>query len=128
MMKKFMKITAWIAGIILVIPIAGLAWVLSQVESPDRAGVSPEEKKMGSARYACTEFLTDALKDPSSAEWGMRSGNWHSTWPASVEGDVVTVHPQFRAKNGFGALTINQFVCKVKVADGMVSLVSLKES
>jgi hypothetical protein len=125
-MMKIIKLIGQMIMVVMIV-IGGLfIWVMWEA-TPPKVEATPEETKTSSARYACTEFLSDVLKDPSSAEWGMRSGNWYASWPAKTDGDSVTVHPKFRAKNGLGALTINNFVCQVEVSGGKVRLLSLRE-
>jgi hypothetical protein len=104
-------------------------WAYSnEPEKPEAVAPTQAETDIGEARFACREFIKRELRDPDSAEWGMRSGNFYASWPASIEGDVVTVAPTFRAKNGFGALGIHTFICKVQIADDKARLVSLTET
>ncbi|MBO9437333.1 hypothetical protein J7354_01540 [Sulfitobacter sp. R18_2] len=99
--------------------------VVAQAETSE-----PEEETgdniLSKARYACMSVIEENLNDPDSAEWGIWSDNPYQTWPASMEGDVVTVEPTFRAKNGFGALSLNSFICKIDTS-GEWSLLELRE-
>jgi len=126
-----MKVIRFIGQAIMVVVIAiggFLVWVfwVTAPETPTKSASSPESDIRSQARYLCKAVIEDQLKDPKSAEWGWSSGNYYASWPASIDGDVVTVQPRFRANNGFGALTLNQFVCKIDTT-GDWSLLELRE-
>lgn len=110
--------------------IAASAWFIWS-ETPETtataAAIDPEERAASSARLFCREQIHDQLKDPASAEWGMSSGNWYATWPATVSGETVKVQPRFRAKNSFGGLIISEWSCVVTLNGSEIRLVSLKE-
>ena len=89
--------------------------------------ISEAEKLQSNARLICRDEIARRLKDPDSADWGMSSGTWYATWPASINGSDIRVAPEFRASNSFGARIVSKWDCSLK-ADGQdLRLVNLRE-
>ncbi|KEP68437.1 hypothetical protein DL1_11960 [Thioclava dalianensis] len=121
---EFFKIAGSILAILICVPFVWLMWSLD--EKPRKP--SPAEQQLAGARYACQEFISDRLHDPSSAEWGMSSGHWWQTWPAQPKGKAVTVSATFRANNALGIKVLSSWTCKVKETDQSWQLISLSET
>lgn len=106
----------------------GVWWLLtSKTMNPPREEASVEDQMRSGARLACRELISDRLHDPRSADWGMNSGTWYVRWPASLEGDTVTVQPAFRAANALGGLVLSRWQCSVRRTETGWSLVELRE-
>lgn len=116
-----------IGGGLAVAPFIWWSWTADPLEANEPAMTASQELEAG-ARLACREFISDQLRDPGSAEWGMSSGNYYASWPARA-GDEGRVHvqPAFRANNGFGAKTFSQWNCEVQKRESSWSLVNLSE-
>lgn len=116
--------TLVIGSLVFTVPLIWWSWT----STPSEPEMTASEKLESGARLACRSFISDSLKDPSSAEWGIGSGNFYAAWPAqSDENGSVTVRPQFRAKNGFGALDLSQWNCEVQLNGDSWQLVRLNE-
>lgn len=137
-MKVFVKIlkrvilaSALLIGALVISVIYADAPDEKLTEVPVQAEViEPEEETtdeiIGKVRYVCMTLIEENLNDPDSAEWGIWSDNPYQAWPASIDGKVVTVEPTFRAKNGFGALTLSSFICKIDTSEDW-SLIELRQ-
>lgn len=78
-----------------------------------------EDQKRRKIKYACTEILKKSAHDPSSVEI-----EGAVTYP--VDG-LYVVSITGRARNGFGALRLGQWECKIAVNGDKISLVSFSE-
>jgi len=116
----------WLLVIAIVAPFIWWSWT-SDVTNPPKAEISPEDNKKGEARYACKQAIAKSLHSPDSAEWGISSDNWFQSWPASVDGDVVTVRPEFRASNAMGATILTSWMCKISITKEIWTFLDLKE-
>jgi len=130
---KISKIVIVVSALIAVVAMFGgkTETPKNQTSKSDAQAEAENEQKtaddiMNEARYLCMESLEKNLNDPDSAEWGTWSDNPYFNWPASIDGDVVTVKPKFRAANGFGGTVLGQFVCKLDKSDGW-RLLDLRE-
>jgi len=96
-----------------------------QTEAQRREALTPEARKaedhataqaerFATARGACLITLKKSLHDPDSAEIPSTQ-----TWPAvdDTKG-IVLVQPTLRAKNGFGAMRVGVWACKVQIVKG----------
>lgn len=100
-------------------------WIMRGTETEPE--ISDADKLRSNARLICRDEIARRLKDPDSADWGMKSGTWYATWPASINGSDISVAPEFRASNSFGARIISKWDCSLK-ADGQdLRLVNLRE-
>lgn len=127
---RFAKIAIAVSALV-----TALVFFAVQEETPDAqtaelpaqtSEIETDEDKMATARYLCMKVLEENLNDPDSAEWGIWSDNPYQTWPASIDGDIVTVTPEFRSKNGFGATVLSSFICRIDESDGW-RLLELRE-
>lgn len=125
-MKEALKIIGSLLAITIVGPFLWWSWT-SDTMNPPKAEMSPEDKMLSDARWACQQAIRDILHDPDSAEWGMRSGNWYARWPARIDGDVVTVAPQFRATNAIGATVLTSWRCSIRMTDDSWTFLELTE-
>lgn len=136
-MKKLLKITAWIAGLIVAVPMAfviGMFLFSDWAKAPEPTPPTAQEiadariaQLRSTARYMCRDLIEGVLNNPASAEWGMNSGNWYLTWPAQLDGNIVTVQPQFRATNGFGATIVTRWSCEIEITETETRLIDLQE-
>ena len=124
-MAKFSTVAATF-GLVVAVPFLWWSWT-SETMNPPAPKATPEQRKISDARFACSEYIKELLHDPDSADWGMNSGHWYVAWPARLDGDTVTVQPQFRATNGFGATVLTQWICEISITDTEWTLISLKE-
>lgn len=83
----------------------------------------PRRNPRDFARSACAEFLERTLNDPSSAEWVEIS-----QWPSVKTGvQDYRVQMRVRAKNGFGALMLADYLCVVRDLSDKWELISLNQ-
>jgi hypothetical protein len=71
---------------------------------------------MAFARIACRDAISDQMNDPESAVWGELT-----EWPVEDAGVAqVVVLAEYRGRNQFGALVIEQRRCLIGTAPPMV--------
>jgi hypothetical protein len=94
---------------------------------PGYVQTSPQPKTikdpMGAAQGACLIVLKRQLNDPDSAKLDPIS-DWN-TQP--IGGGVIQVEPTGRAKNGFGAYMRATWVCRARIEDENVRILSLTQ-
>lgn len=98
-------------------------WVSTQ---GDRYGLplnDGEDPARGAARLACRDRIATRLHDPGSVEWGDLA-DWLATAP---QGGVITVYPEYRARNRLGALVLTEQVCEVRVGSGAARVIALRD-
>jgi len=111
-----------------VVVIFGLLWVASSIVPSHNDQTSPTATKQekpdpeSSARGACMLFIKQVLNDPSSAEFG------HSSEAVVYQekNGVWVVQRRLRAKNAFNALVLTTYECRMTLADGNWSALSIK--
>ncbi|ABC29684.1 hypothetical protein HCH_02910 [Hahella chejuensis KCTC 2396] len=78
--------------------------------------------------YACRGALRANLNDPDSAEWLDSPDSTPVDW-ATVAGKWrLTATIRVRAKNGFGALVVNEYYCEALEAGDSWMIVGLREA
>ena len=101
-----------------------LAWAWGSRTEKDDPDRSQEQKRVPDAfdaKYACKQYVEEALKSPSSADFPSYSemsatGSAYGPW---------TVISYVDAKNAFGVMLRNTFICTVEMQDGKVKLLNL---
>lgn len=123
-----LKITLSILAIAIVAPFLWWSWSNNPGSDTDREMTQAEQDRSG-ARFACRQFISDRLHDPSSAQWGTRDDGWYARWPAESRGEGrVEVRAQFRANNAFGGTIISDWNCEVQATEDTWQLVNLSEN
>jgi len=121
-----LKLTLSIIAIAIVAPF--LWWSWSNTPDTEREMTQAEQDRSG-ARFACRQFISDRLHDPSSAQWDTRDDGWYANWPAEAQGEGrVEVRAQFRANNAFGGTIISDWNCEVQATEDAWQLVNLSEN
>ncbi len=106
---RVFKVILAIIGVIVAIPIIGLAWLLWSLDIPDD---SPRDAAP-MARVLCGDAIKRILRNPSSAEMLDQP-----TWPVQHDPPLYIVLAVVRAENGFGGMAIETFTCEMSSTDG----------
>lgn len=116
--KKPTSITTWLIGaVVLAGVIFSAANQPSSVAQPaaETSGKSNQSKTIASCQTEWEMKFKTSMKDPDSLDWDHRNA---STGLYKEKIPVVIV--PYRAKNGFGALTLEKAICKIDVKTGDV--------
>ena len=72
-----------------------------------RAAEDAVERRPATLRHPCRAWIKDVLREPGSVEWIDRDA-----WPVTFSApDVATVEATYRARNGFGGMTVETIAC-----------------
>lgn len=116
--SAFIKVSIFFGAVI-----ALAIWLVPSEEEIARQDAERAADPTSGATYACRENIKAALLSPSSADWGHWSG-----WPTEMEeGGVVRVAASLEASNAYGTQIRQDFICRVRKADGVWNLVDLAE-
>lgn len=121
MTNSYLRIIAfWLFAIL------AFVWLLARCDEPADPVTAQEQTANldeSTARYACMEFLKRQMNDPDSAKFERRS-----EWPAVTNKDgTITVLVSGRAKNGFGAYILGQWLCAVRLVGREIRLDSIAQ-
>lgn len=110
-------------GLAVVLIFGFVIWNMSTEPTARPKPPPPEANPVASARGACRTFIQGSLNDPGSAKFEPIS-----SWGVDQREDgTILVQPHLRAKNAFGGMIYTVWNCEVRIADGDVRLISLKQ-